>query len=352
MRAATVWLLALVLALPWLGPRHVGAQVDGCPEPNDDLASACPLTSGSAAQSYIELSGDVDLFRLDVPTGGQMDLELGDLPADYDLYLADGNGSLLAQSVHEGTATELLERTVQAGTYFAVVQSDPARAVDSSRPYTIRLTVTASEGTVPLALSTAGSAGRRVLLADNFDDPRTGFLPASSWNPSFFEAGYVDGEYSIKKVDPTESGRGVTLPGSYDDATIAIDARLVGPTPSRRIRLQCRTQPSQDPSKPSSYAFRIFPASREYELIRTDLGQEISIARRQSSPAIQRDNAWNHIELSCIGSRISARVNGQEVASVDDGTYHRGLWNVLLGGPANGTPPAEARFDNLVVFGP
>src|SRR5687768_5374413 len=39
-------------------------------------------------------------------------------------------------------------------------------------------------------------------LADTFDDPAVGKLPRSSQSPTLFTLAYVEGEYSIRKIDP------------------------------------------------------------------------------------------------------------------------------------------------------
>lgn len=138
---------ALILVGSLAVARAVVAQVDGCPEPNDDPATACPLASGAVVQSVIDRPGDVDMYRLVVGGGGgQVALDLTELPADYDLYLIDSGGGVLGQSVHEGTAPEQLQLTVQTGTYFAIVQADLSREVDASRPYTLTMTLSAGSG--------------------------------------------------------------------------------------------------------------------------------------------------------------------------------------------------------------
>ena len=56
------------------------------------------------------------------------------------------------------------------------------------------------------------------------------------------------------------------------------------------------------------------------------------------------------MKLICLGNTISGWVNGSEVVSAQDGTYHSGL--MALGvGKDNGVPALEeARFANLVLY--
>lgn len=350
-RGSFTWLVALGLGVMLMAsiPRvpEIAAQGDGCPEPNDDPATACPLTSGSDVQSVIDRPGDVDTYKLIVYGGGQVSLDLTGLPADYDLYLVDANGGVLGQSVHEGTAPEQLQLTVQPGTYYAVVQADPSRDVNPSQPYTLRLTQTGLAAPADSVVAT-----RVVLLRDTFDDPLHGALPLSSRTPDSVEAAYIDGEYSIRNIDAANRVQGVYLPPSFDDATLAFDVRLTGATTGRRIVVECRHQPGGSPAMPSSYKLRVYPDSRQFEIVRADLGPETSLATRRTSTAIQPDNAWNHLELGCHGTAITARANGQQLGAAEDGRYRSGTLTITFGGPADEIPHVEARLDNLVVYGP
>lgn len=151
--------VATVLALAMLASTSVGTvRADACAEPNEAPAAACDLPADTPVAGALESSGDVDAYRFVVTaarTVGRLDLT--GLPADYDLYLADGDGHLIGQSVREGTADEFLELTLQPGTYFAYVQADPARVVDPSNPYTLKLRLSPPTGS---ASSPIGSAAQ------------------------------------------------------------------------------------------------------------------------------------------------------------------------------------------------
>ena len=66
------------------------------------------------------------------------------------------------------------------------------------------------------------------------------------------------------------------------------------------------------------------------------------------SAAIRPGTRRNRLELSCVGSRITASVNGSELFSIEDATYGRGYFfaYVELGEAA---VPLDARFDNAVI---
>src|SRR5262249_10902690 len=86
--------------------------------------------------------GQSNAYRFDI-SGDNMSVtaDLTTLPADYDLYLADASGSVLGQSVQEGTTPEEIRSVLGPGTYYLFVHSDPARTFDPNDPYTLQLTV-------------------------------------------------------------------------------------------------------------------------------------------------------------------------------------------------------------------
>ena len=156
------WLMALAVAVSVtvVAPWSVVAQDGGiCPEPNDDPSAACTLASGTTVQSFIERPGDIDVYRVVASGAGRIQVDLTDLPADYDLYLADASGGVIGQSAHEGTAPESLQLAVQPRTYYVFVQADPAREIDASQPYTLTLTLSVGAGQQPVVEHGRGKFG-------------------------------------------------------------------------------------------------------------------------------------------------------------------------------------------------
>ena len=68
---------------------------------------------------------------------------------------------------------------------------------------------------------------------------------------------------------------------------------------------------------------------------------------RSAAPSIRRGGATNRLELTCAGTRITAMINGEPVASVPDSTYREGRWWIGVG--FEGETPTEVRFDNLLL---
>ena len=114
-RSVCAVVIAVCLSTVSLVPNRLLAQADACPEPNDDPASACSLANEAAVQSFIEQPGDLDVYRVDVACPGRIQLDLTDLPADYDLYLADASGGVIGQSAHEGTRRSSFNWRSRAG---------------------------------------------------------------------------------------------------------------------------------------------------------------------------------------------------------------------------------------------
>jgi hypothetical protein len=155
-----------------------------------------------------------------------------------------------------------------------------------------------------------GASGTTI-LRDDMHDASRGRLPVSGGGFTYGQT-YVNGEYVVASppsLAPQARFPNIAqalLPGGYADASIAVDARLVGPT---------------------------------------------------ASPAINTGQQTNRFELACGGSTIEATINGTRVATITDNSYRSGsLWigagHATPANPAVATPlasPVEAHFTNLVV---
>ncbi|MGV3487943.1 MAG: M4 family metallopeptidase [Tuberibacillus sp.] len=93
-------------------------------EPNDSMNSAYgPLASGSTYQSYISSASDVDYYQFTTSQSGSITVNLSGLPGDYDLYLYNSSGALVAQSTNGGTTSESISYSAaSAGTFYVKVE--------------------------------------------------------------------------------------------------------------------------------------------------------------------------------------------------------------------------------------
>jgi hypothetical protein len=123
---------------------------DGCGTPDNAGATMCRLFDGIPLTGYITTSGQSNTYRFDISASSDhVTADLRQLPADYDLYLADANGVVLAQSVQEGTTPEEVDTILAPGTYYLFVHSDPGRPFDPQDPYTLQLSITPAAATAP-----------------------------------------------------------------------------------------------------------------------------------------------------------------------------------------------------------
>jgi bacillolysin len=119
-----------------------------CVEPNDQPDDACTLMDGMSVAGFLRAPGDLRAYRFDVTAPEAHVLaSLTNLPADYDLYLADASGDVLGESVQEGTVPEFVDVTLPSGTYYLYVDVDPSRAYDPNDPFSLQLTLSVPEPT-------------------------------------------------------------------------------------------------------------------------------------------------------------------------------------------------------------
>jgi len=181
-------------------------------------------------------------------------------------------------------------------------------------------------------------------LADSFDNPAAGRLATQSDDPAA-EQGYIGGEYQVRLSSSAKQFRAVAANSVFANLQVAVDARLADSPEARWVGVACRLQPKDATAQ--FYALLTVPATGQFALSNFDGRQWVHLVPFKYSEAVRRGNASNHLELTCVGSTIIARINGTEVASVLDRTYDSGYVAVLLG--RDESIPVEARFDNLIV---
>jgi hypothetical protein len=184
----------------------------------------------------------------------------------------------------------------------------------------------------------------KVLLTDSFDNPAAGRLSSQSDSPAV-EQGYIGGEYQVRLSPSAKPLRVVGANSMFANLQVAVDARLAEGTEGRSIGVACRMNPKDGTAQ--FYALLAVPATGRFALSNFDGYRWLHLVPFQSSEAVRRGNASNHLELTCVGSTIIARINGTEVASAQDGTYDSGYVAVVVSRDEG--IPLEARFDNLIV---
>ncbi len=97
-----------------------GTTTEDTYEPNDSTSQAYEVEAGYYYDSYISSSSDVEYYKLVLSQDGDLSLSLGNLPADYDMYLYNTSGTELAKA-YTTNNPETISKTVSAGTYYIKV---------------------------------------------------------------------------------------------------------------------------------------------------------------------------------------------------------------------------------------
>jgi hypothetical protein len=131
-------------------------------EPNNNFGLAFgPLKNDLAYQGYLIDASDIDIYRLEIPEGGNIDIQL-DVPADFDLYLLQPDQSdfaLIAYSEEAGTTSEILTGYIDPGVYYLAVTSYDTHP----DPYSLAISGVAEM---------TGQVIYQTTLAYDFDDPQ------------------------------------------------------------------------------------------------------------------------------------------------------------------------------------
>jgi dienelactone hydrolase len=306
---------------------------------------------------YANLPSTQDRFLLAVPRAGHAFMDTcfdaaltvacaGGLPQDQLLEIMHRVGAAFLDRYVAGQSDAASGSVLNStgGPDYTLVKTAAgavAQAVPTVRPLPDR---------TPTAASAAAGPGT-VLVSDPLADAQRGTLPTSSPDPGSYAVGYVAGAYDITVKRPFDQGQ-VVVPGTYGDATLAVDATLVDPADDQYLQLACR---SSGPG--SQYRFSFSPATGEVWINRwftASAAPPFPFAELYDdmASAVRPGAAVNHLEVTCSGTTLEARVNGATVASVTDNTFQTGQFWIAVGEIRGGTHPdnvAEARFSNLVV---
>jgi hypothetical protein len=147
--------VSLLLALAFQLAAFLPVIAQDCPEEPGE--TPCTLADGSVVRGYLRRPGAVNVYRFEVAAPATTALVvLSELPADYDLYLTDEAGQVIAQSVNDGVYPEVVHPELPAaGSYFVHVFVDSTRPFVASAPYRLQLALR-----VPSSGSGSGGAPR------------------------------------------------------------------------------------------------------------------------------------------------------------------------------------------------
>jgi len=181
-----------------------------------------------------------------------------------------------------------------------------------------------------------------VLFQDDFSDP------VSGWEVGDYETGsvgYKNGVYFV-----TSLGNGDTMWGAanraFDNLIIEVDATQVSAPANNNndYGVMCRLQPNGD-----GY-YLLISGDGYYAIAKAIDGDFEWLVNWTESDVIRQGNATNHIRAVCDGSTLLLFVNGQRLATAEDGTFARG--DIALTATSYEDEPSEIHFDRLVVRKP
>ncbi|HTO99742.1 MAG TPA: hypothetical protein VMJ64_00080 [Anaerolineales bacterium] len=191
------------------------------------------------------------------------------------------------------------------------------------------------------AATTSVPASGTVLYKDDFSSPTSG------WDHTKYEEGIMDydqGAYRML-VNAPDLNFWATPHKDFTDTRIEVDSgKMAGPD-ENRIGLICR-------SDGKNYYFFIITSDGYYGIGLFNNGQAKLLGQQQlqTSDAIRKGVAVNHLRADCKGAGLEMYVNGLEVAKASDPTLKHGDAGLLAG--TFKQTGADVVFDNFMVFAP
>ena len=131
----------------------------------------------------------------------------------------------------------------------------------------------------------------------------------------------------------------------FSDTRIEVDTGKMGGPDENRIGLICR-------SDGKNYYFFVISSDGYYGIGLFESGKAKLLGQEQmqSSSAIHKGLAVNHLRADCQGDHLALFVNGFQLAETHDPTLKHGDIGLLAG--TFKQPGADIVFDNFVVFAP
>jgi bacillolysin len=110
-------------------------------EPNNTMNTAAgALTSGTTYSSYIFSATDVDYFYFNGSAGRTITVNLTNLPKDYDLYLLNSAGTVVAKSENGSTSSESISYYASTSGKYYVKIVGYSGVYSTTTPYNLKVT--------------------------------------------------------------------------------------------------------------------------------------------------------------------------------------------------------------------
>jgi hypothetical protein len=181
-----------------------------------------------------------------------------------------------------------------------------------------------------------------VLFQDDFSDPSSG------WDRMDVDEGltdYADGKYRI--FVNTNSTDIWANPGlEFTDVVVDVDATKVGGSNDNDFGVICRYQGEEN------FYFFIIGSDQSFGIgiVKDGVQDLLSEKPMGYHPAVQKGDTNNHIQASCVDSKLSLSVNGEKLLEVNDDSFDSGDVGLMAG--TFDEPGTDIHFDNFVVRKP
>jgi hypothetical protein len=115
-------------------------------EPNNSMATAVQIQAGNDIFGLIDIISDVDWFKINTNNAAKnLKITLFDLPADYNIRLVNGAGTVLGSSYNTGTTPEtIIYNCKQAGLYYIHIFGSSG-AFNPNDCYTLHVDVSSTQ---------------------------------------------------------------------------------------------------------------------------------------------------------------------------------------------------------------
>ena len=140
-------------------------------EPNDTMANANAISSGSTISGKISTYSDVDFYKLSIMYSGTRIITLSNIPSgcNYDLYLYDTKGNLISYSGasdnKDGSITKSMQVQEQ---YYICVKSSSGYSGSSDYTLSVKASDSVTTPVLPYHGGDAYEYNDKIELASNF----------------------------------------------------------------------------------------------------------------------------------------------------------------------------------------
>jgi hypothetical protein len=136
-------------------------------ESNNTQGTAASVATNTIHSAAIGASGDIDYYTFTTTGISNFNITLGNLPADYDLFLHNSSGTQIGSSEAGGTTSEaIVQNNLAAGTYYVRVIGWNG-AFSTTVCYNLNIGVTSAGCASPLDNSTNGSSAGAATIPFN-----------------------------------------------------------------------------------------------------------------------------------------------------------------------------------------